>query len=328
MTLRFLAIINILGALSIKSNPLSAQQNYAFKNDKTQYVRLKVENDMLIFRDKTDRYFTSGLKLNYTSQANARSSKFINKIFPRVKQGKNNYGYTLASNMFTPSNNSETIVQGDRPYCGWAYLGITNTSNDEKNGLRFSSEYSIGALGPITQQEQMQKSVHKFIERPQPKGWKNQIANDVALNLSFMGEKYIMKPLDNIELIGLVETNIGTVTNYMGFGGMMRVGWFENYFNKIMPISNKKHWQTFVFTRPVLRIIADNALLQGGYFNYYKSPYVISRDDVSHWYLETEFGYSLSYKTFNFTYSQNFRTAEFKDAKNMFWGAVTMTTGF
>jgi lipid A 3-O-deacylase len=328
MNIKFLSIISILGSLANSNNVLLAQQSYSFNSGKSQYVRLKVENDMLIFRDKTDRYFTSGLKLNYVSEQKVGSSNFLTKVFPKLKQGNNNYGYSLASNMFTPANNSEVITQGDRPYCGWAYLGFTNTSNDSKNGTRFSTEYSLGAIGPITQQERIQKSMHKYIERPLPKGWRNQIANDIAINLNFVGEKYITKPLDNVELIGLVETNVGTVTNYMGFGGMMRVGWFENYFNKIMPISNKKKWQTYVFTRPVLRIIADNALLQGGYFNYYKSPYVISRDDISHWYMETEFGYSLSYRSFNFTYSQNFRTSEFKDAKNMFWGAVAMTAGF
>lgn len=327
MNLRFLAIISILGSLA-NSSLLLAQQNYSFKKGATQYFRLKTENDMLIFRDKTDRYFTSGLKLNYASEKRINPSSFLGKIFPKLKEGNNNYGYSLASNMFTPANNSEVITQGDRPYCGWAYLGFTNTSNDSKNGTRFSTEYSIGAIGPITQQEFMQQTMHKIIDRPQPRGWKNQIANDIALTLNFVGEKYIMKPLDNVEIIGIVETNIGTVTNYMGFGGILRVGWFENYFKKIMPVSKQKDWQVFAFARPVVRIIADNALLQGGLFNYSSSPYVISRDDISHWYMETEFGYSLSYRSMNFTYSQNFRTAEFKDAKNMFWGAVSLTTGF
>jgi lipid A 3-O-deacylase len=328
MTLRFIAIIHIFGCLSFSSHSLFSQQNYNFKNSQGQYFRLKVENDMLILRGKTDRYFSSGLKLNYGSDKKIGASNLLGKIFPKVKGGEDNYGYSLASNMFTPSNNAEVIVQGDRPYCGWAYLGFTNISNDNKKGIRFSTEYSVGAIGPITQQELMQKKVHEFIQRPEPKGWKNQIANDIAINLNFVGEKYIIKPIDNVELIGIVETNVGTVTNYMGFGGMLRVGWFENYFNRIMPISSKKNWQAFIFARPVARIIADNSLLQGGILNYSKSPYVISRDDVNHLYMETEFGYSLSYRSINLTYSQNFRTAEFKDAKNMFWGAVAMTAGF
>ncbi len=328
MNLKFLCIVGILGSLANSNIPLLAQQNYSFSSGQTQYFRLKIENDMLVYREKTDRYFSSGLKINYISDEKVGSSNLLSKIFPKLKGGNNHYGYSLASNMFTPANNSEAIIQGDRPYCGWAYLGFTNTSNDGKNGMRFSTEYSIGAIGPITQQEFLQKTMHKIIERPQPKGWKNQIANDLAVTLNFVGEKYIIKPLDNVELIGVIETNIGTVTNYMGFGVMLRVGWFENYFKKIMPISNQKNWQAFAFARPVMRIIADNALLQGGIFNYYNSPYVISRDEIKHLYMETEFGYSLSYKNVNLTYSQNFRTSEFIDAKNMFWGAVTITTGF
>lgn len=328
MNVKFLSLVGILTSLINSNSRLAAQHNYTSANNPTHYIRLKIENDVLVFRDKTDRYFSSGLKFNYVSDTKVNSSNLLNKIFPRLKEGDSHYGYSLASNMFTPSNNSEAIVQGDRPYCGWVYGGITNISNDSKKGIRFSTEYSIGALGPITKQEIMQKTMHKIIERPQPKGWKNQIANDIALNLSFVGEKYIFKPLDNLELIGIVETNIGTVTNYMGFGGTLRVGWFENYFKRILPVSKQKNWQVFAFVRPLVRIIADNSLLQGGILNYHKSPYVISRDDISHWYMETEFGYSLSYKSLNMTYSQNFRTSEFKDAKGMFWGAFTVTTAF
>jgi lipid A 3-O-deacylase len=325
MTVRFLTILSILGIV-ITGNSLFAQGNYSFKKGETQYFRVKIENDMLVFREKTDRYFTNGIKLNYTSEKTRPPSSLVGKIFPKLREGSNSYGYSLASNMYTPSKNTEAIVQGDRPYCGLAYLGFTNTSNDPKNGYRFSTEYSIGAIGPITHQESMQKAVHKAIDRPQPQGWQNQIANDIALTVNFVGEKNMIKPLENVELIGIVETNVGTVTNYMGFGSMLRVGWFENYFKRIAPVSKQKNWQAFAFARPVVRIIADNALLQGGMFSYYRSPYVISRDDISHWYMETEFGYSLSYKSFNLTYSQNFRTGEFKDAKNMFWGALTVTS--
>lgn len=293
------------------------------------YMRLDIENDMLIPRQKTDRYFTSGLKLDYLFLKNPPEKLWFSKIFPRLKNGDNFYGLTAASNMYTPANMTETIIQGDRPYAGWAYIGFTNVSNDVNTATRFSTEYTLGAIGPIVRQELIQCKWHEIIGRPIPKGWKNQIANDIALNLSFTGEKRFFRPAEYVDIIGTLEANVGTVMNYMGFGGMVRVGWFDDYFQDIMQVKGKTNkWQAYVYMRPLVRIIADNALLEGGIFTYFKSPYTIPRDDISRYYMNTEFGYSLSFRNMNMTYSQSVRTPEFRGAKNMFWGATTFSFGF
>lgn len=293
------------------------------------YLRLDIENDMLIARQKTDRYFTSGLKLDYFFLKNPNEKLWFSKIFPRLKGSNNFYGLTVASNMYTPANMSETMLEGDRPYAGWAYIGLTNVSNDIATGTRFSTEYSFGAIGPIVQQEAIQVKWHEIISRPTPKGWKNQIANDIAITLSFTGEKRIFKPAEYVDIIGVMEANVGTVSNYMGFGGMIRVGWFDDYFHDIMQVKGKTNkWQAYVYMRPLVRIVADNALLQGGMLTFYKSPYTIPRDDINRYYMNSEFGYSLTFRNFNFTYSQNIRTPEFKGAKNMFWGGMSFAMGF
>lgn len=300
--------------------PSQSQAPESFKG----YIRLDIENDMLVIRQKTDRYFTSGLKLDYFILKNPGEKFWFSKIFPRLKESDNFYGLTAASNMYTPANMSETMLPGDRPYAGWAYIGLNNVSNNAETATRFSTEYTIGAIGPVVQQEKIQTKWHEVIGRPAPQGWKNQIANDIALTLNFTGEKRLFKPAEYVDIIGLMEANVGTVTNYMGFGGMVRVGWFDDYFHDIMQVKGKiNKWQAYVYMRPQVRIIADNALLQGGVFTYYKSPYTIPRDDINRYYMNTEFGYSVTFRNLNVTYSQNIRTPEFKGAKNMFWGAMT-----
>jgi lipid A 3-O-deacylase len=292
-----------------------------------QYIRLKVENDMLTPRVKTDRYFTSGLKLDYIFMKNPQGKPVLSNIFIRTKNGDHHLGVTFASNMYTPDDKTGQIVKGDRPFAGWAYAGIVGISNEASTGTRFTSEYSIGAIGPVTQQKYMQRQMHKIISRPEVKGWENQIANDIALNLSFTGEKRLMKPSDNVDLMGIVETNVGTVSNYMGVGSMIRIGWFDDYFKNIYQLDKYKKWQLFAYAKPSARIVADNSLLQGGIINFAKSKYTIPQDDLKRFYAEMEFGYGLSYRNFNFTYSLNMRTPEFKDAKNMYWGAVNLTYG-
>jgi lipid A 3-O-deacylase len=311
-------------------NTLLAQVKFENQVQETvpRYVHFDVENDMLIPRDKTDRYFTSGTKLEYSVMQTPYSRRRLQKIFLKLKDAELYIGVLLMANMYTPASLTENPVPGDRPYAGWLCLGTKGISNSYAQATRFTTEYTLGVIGPASLQGAFQKEFHKIIDRPEPKGWKNQIANDLALNLSFVGEKRIFKPSDNVDLVGIMELNIGTVTNYMGFGGMLRAGWFDDYFKNIFQVNGTTPWQVFAFARPMVRIIADNSLLQGGIFNFRASPYKIPKDDLYRFYMETEFGYGITYRKFNFTYSQSVRTAEFKDAKNMLWGKMSFTYSF
>jgi hypothetical protein len=287
------------------------------------YLRLCIENDMLVLRHKTDRYFTSGVKGDWYFLKNPTSKYWLSRIFPQLKTADTYFGITAASNMYTPANMSAQIQQNDRPYAGWVYVGANCISNDLSTTTRFTTEYSLGVIGPAALQKPIQRKWHQIIERPLPQGWHNQIANDIALTLSFTGEKRLLKPADFVEVNGILEANVGTVMNYMGFGGLVRVGWFDDYFNDIFQVNGRHNTvQAYVYMRPLVRIVADNALLQGGMLTYKKSPYTIPRDDINRYYLNSEFGYCLSYRQFNITYSQSLRTPEFRGAKNMFWGAV------
>jgi lipid A 3-O-deacylase len=293
-----------------------------------KYLHLDIENDMLIPRDKTDRYYTSGTRLEYSAMQTPYSRRRLQQIFPKLKDAEFYLGVLLLANMYTPTNLSETPAAGDRPYAGWLCLGIKGISNSYVQATRLSTEYTLGVIGPASLQSTFQKEFHKIIGRPEPLGWKNQIANDMALNINFTGEKRMIKSSDNVDFIGILETNIGTVSTYMGFGSMLRVGWFDDYFKNIYQLNGINPWQIFVFTRPMVRIVVDNSLLQGGVFTYRDSPYVIPKDNLNRWYMETEFGYGLSYRKFNFTYSQTIRTAEFKGAKNMLWGKMAFAYCF
>jgi lipid A 3-O-deacylase len=293
-----------------------------------KFIHFEIENDMLIPRVKTDRYYTSGTRIEYAFAQAPDSRKPLQKIFLKLKESELYISLLLVANMYTPKNLSEKPPPGDRPYAGWLCAGVKGISNSYAQSTRFYTEYSLGVIGPASLQSTFQKEFHKIVDRPEPLGWKNQIANDIALNLSFVGEKRILKPSDNVDFIGILELNIGTVTNYMGFGSMLRVGWFDDYFKNIFQLDGISQWQTFAFTRPLVRIVADNSLLQGGVFSFRESPYVIPKDDLNRWYMETEFGYGLSYRKFNFTYSQSIRTPEFKGASNMHWGKMSFAYSF
>ena len=324
-----LSAIFVFTIVFLLSNLSLSAQSYKDSTKNNQYLRLNIENDALIWRQRTDRYFTSGIRLDYLRCVNKNKPSRFKDIIPKLQNGETYLGVSFASNMYTPKNRfTEAIVLGDRPYAGWAYIAYTGISNSKSKATRLKIEYSLGALGPSTEQEKIQTTIHKWLNRPLSKGWKNQILNDLAANVFFNVEKRVISRTEYLDILGIVEANIGTVTNYMGLGGLVRLGLFEDYFDNVMPLKTSKDWQVFIFIRPTVRVMTDNSLLQGGVFNYRKSPYVIPRDDLKHVYLENAFGYSLTYRSFNITGIQNFRTPEFKDAQNMFWGTVAFSYGF
>jgi lipid A 3-O-deacylase len=297
--------------------------------------KLDVQNDMLVPREKTDRYFSSGLRLDYTFARNSEKKAWYSQIFPKLKSSDNYYGMMVLANMYTPASRSAEMVKGDRPYAGLLYAGLTNISTSEADQTRFQTEYGVGVIGPAAQQEYFQKTWHKVIDRPQPLGWENQIVNDLALNVNFQIEKRAIRLVKQLDVTALVEANVGTITNYFGAGGMVRIGWFDDYFKNPTAIrkiakgdKTTACWQAFAFFKPIVRFVADNSLLQGGAFTDGKSPNTISKDDMSYSYFNGEMGYCIAYRNINMTYSQLFRTAEFRNAKNMQWGCFTFSVGF
>ncbi len=299
-------------------------------NTKPYFLSFDTQNDFFIGRKPTDRYFSNGVTLDFwVYQNRLKNNKFssLQKIFPIIEDGENYIGMGINMNMFTPSRFFDTLPLGDRPYAGWSNVYVGNISLRQKDGLKFITKYSVGFLGKLSGQSWIQEYWHKLIKRRFQKGWDYQIASDIALNINFLGEKRIYQPTKNIDIIGFVEINTGTVTNFMGVGSMMRVGWFDDYFSRPTFANGNSKIQTFSYFKPHVRAVLDNSLLQGGYINR-SSPHTIPQDKLRRFYFQLEFGYSLTLQNFNITFFQQFRTPEFEGAFNMFWGGFNLVYAF
>ncbi len=323
------------------------------------YLRVKIENDFFTLNNWTDRYFSNGLRLDYQTPQSWRRLNRLRKLFPLLPEKTTKkiklsfFGQML---MFTPQDLSRSdVIVGDRPYAGLLSLGMSGISSDFSSGTRLTTDYSIGLIGPAAGQAGVQNWVHhQMIETfgakktVVPRGWGNQIRNDVALNVRTEFERILFAPVQNIEAIGGFEVNFGTVTNYVALNANLRVGKFNDFFfnssglkmrdkvpdflkfgskRPFFPANINRKWQVYFFAKPSFRFALNNSLLQGGIFNRKTSPYLIPADQLNRFYVNVEFGYGIVRNRFGVLYLQQFRSPEFQTAYATTWGTVYFFVG-
>jgi lipid A 3-O-deacylase len=313
---------------------------WAQKKRELQLFRFYVDNDYLNFRGQgTDRYYSSGAKLDFYYTKDTKTN-FFDKLLIQIGENPENlYGYGITQLIYTPSDlKNPKIISNDRPYVGVIYLNHSLVSSDKKNKQRLITEFDLGTIGKYAFAEETQKWLHRVINDEIPAGWDNQIASDIIINYNIRFEKMIFNPAKNIEIIGLIESNTGTLSNNVGFGITFRAGLFNNYFSNFEKLGtftnhdysvvneNKKH-QFYFYMKPVFSTIMDNSLLEGGFFTHNKSPHTIYKDSLNRALVNYEFGIMLGFKRFGISASEKLQTAEYKDGPVVQTGNITFYIG-
>lgn len=313
---RAFRIALLLVLLSLAALALFAQAPPVMK-DEAVYVRLATDNDFFKLRGNTDRYFTNGERLDvfFSSKYEAGLEKLF-FVLPRKKYAfrSNEFGIGVGMNMYTPTDISlVTPDSTDRPYAGWTYAAIKCISNDLSSKQRLTTEHSLGVIGPAAYQKEIQIWYHDCIDSQEPMGWDNQIANDFAYNLNVSYERELINPVRQIQVVGTIEANAGTVTNHIGLGGLIRIGRFNDYFvqefgllsdstemdryqKEVLPTMRgdyfpetiDRKFQLYFQIRPLFRAVLDNSLLQGGMFGFRDSPHTVPADELKRFYVNTE----------------------------------------
>ncbi|MFZ4543991.1 MAG: lipid A deacylase LpxR family protein [Saprospiraceae bacterium] len=306
-------------------------------------IRIINDNDYYKMRDGTDRYYTNGFSIEFQSQMKIKRKR-LRLAFPQVGSATSRsleirYGFTTQA--YTPENAYTLSGQLEsRPYAGLALFSATGISNDANTNRRLTTSYSLGMIGPATKQKEMQTWFHTITNRKQPVGWENQIANDLALNTAAQYEWRLWKPAKPIEFTGQIEANCGSLMNFAGIGGEFRLGFMNDYFRNTLglslhsPISDfspgnssERKYQFYFFGKGMGRVVLDNSLLEAGYFNFKNSPYRLSKAQIEKFYAQFEFGYVFAAPHFSVSFSQIYRTAEYKGGKSAQWGSVALIIG-
>jgi lipid A 3-O-deacylase len=321
------ATTNGLNQVSLDSNRLQ------LPNQKIKYLQVGGENDAWVLHQGTDRYYSQGVLIDYFFSKNGLNHGFWKTIFPRVaSKADNYYGFIFRTAMYSPDTVQRVRTSLDHPYGGLMTLGMTCVSKQSETGIRLTTEYQIGMIGPAAMQEQFQKSVHKLIDAAVPVGWENQIPNDIAFNIRILYEHPLFDYANSMEAIAIAEMNAGTISNNGGVGFRLKLGDFHRSRAVGMPFMDatfNKKLQYYAYIQPAVYFIGDNAMLQGGVLlDIVRRRQYINVDNVKRVVGDFVLGYSVSYGNFGFTYQYHVRTAEFTGGKSMFWGGLSLQKRF
>lgn len=309
---------------------------------------LYIENDIFA---NTDQGYTNGIKFSWISPdwtGYAEAGKlpdwslsyvhwlpFINK--PGFQR---NLALCMGQNMYTPEDIShEDLIEDDRPYAGWTYLGIAFHS---KNEHRLDTmEFQLGIVGPASGAEQVQEIVHRKIDSQSPNGWGNQLKNELGLAIIYELKLRVLQGGDKegpgFDAIAHLGGTLGNIYTYANAGMEARAGWnipldFGN--SIIRPggdtnapasvldprLSGENDYSLYVFSAVCGRAVLRDIFLDGNTF--------ADSHSVDKKYFVADFCVGVSFMLYRFklSYAHVFRTEEFYGQKgNPSFGSITLS---
>ena len=169
------------------------------------YFSINVDNDLFF---GTDRYYSSGIFLNFGNKVSIDSLSSNNKIITR--------DFVLGQKINTPSYRyTKDIKKIDYPYNGWLFVQYKM-----KTFYSYYKGYSVGfQLGTTGENESLSKPMqnlyHKYILDLPPLPWVNH--QPQSFHFDFITEYYNgLKFNNNINLLSHSELYLGTYESYFG----------------------------------------------------------------------------------------------------------------
>ncbi|WP_178989085.1 lipid A deacylase LpxR family protein [Winogradskyella schleiferi] len=287
----------------------------SFRNiEKDSYFRFHYDNDYFA---ATDENYTQGY--NFELVLPSLEKNPINHLFFKPKDVSTKYGLSIEHIGFTPNNYASELIQiGDRPFAATIMLKGFTIATDTIRKTRMSQTFSLGLIGPAAFGKEMQVGIHEATGTKIPRGWDNQIKNDVIINYRIDFEKRVYRFNNLFGLQANASAQLGSLFTNVSVGINMQLGILNSAFTNP---KNKNNFQVYLYGQPALNVIGYDASLQGGLFNN-KSPYTISSHDLERFTAHYNYGLVLKTKTLYFEYTRSAITKEFKTGASAKWGGI------
>jgi lipid A 3-O-deacylase len=327
MTMKFaaglLALMTCVSSGTVNADPSADHGTLSFL----------FENDLFY---KTDRDYTNGVELSYTTAAEDTPKLFVDvaRWLPFFSpSGKVRASYALGQSIYTPSHLG--VIDPpltDRPYAGFLYGGF-GLSDD--TGERLDQvELQIGVIGPSSLASDTQKFVHKIFNDRPPLGWQTQLRGEPGIVLTYSRNVKLVPRQSFLGLFIDLEPHyggaVGNVYDYVNIGAMARIGFNipDDYgplrIEPSLPGSGYFHSTgdigAYVFAGVDGRAIARNLFLDGNTWE--PSRHV----DKSILVGDLELGAAVTFNFMQVSFTHVIRTKEYKSqtAADQF-GAVNLS---
>ena len=317
----FRAAGRVLGCIAavVLAAPAVAQP----RQDPDGILTFQVENDAVTTQSGTsDRYYTSGLRLGYTSGTTG-VPEFLARFGSAVwGDGVQRISVDIAQSIFTPARTQLRPPDPlDRPYAGYLSAGLSlihDTSNARSVlGLR------LGVVGPSALGRVVQNGFHSLVGDPQNRGWSSQLQDEPAIEL--LAARVYRVPFaraGGIEFDALpaLAVGIGTVRDYVQAGVQVRFGQgLDSDFGAPRMRPARSGSDAYTATRPFAwyvfagadgQAVARDVFLDGSTFRD-RTP------SVSKKVLQGEFQAGVAVMAYGLrvSYTQTWRTEEFRNQR-------------
>ncbi len=343
------AIMVVLFCSTLLFSPVSSAQTGPSKKYQTFFIYF--ENDIF---GETDKHYTNALKLTWLSSdlteydEDTRLPRWglpLLRHLPLINRPgfQRNVGLSLGQNIYTPEDISRSdLIKNDRPYAGWTYLSLTFHVKNVTQMDVF--EVTLGIVGPSSLAKQSQRTIHRWIESQEPKGWDHQLRNEPGLIIGWQRSWRLFSAgmgkgfgFDFIPRIGAV---VGNVSTHANLGGEVRFGYhlpfdFGTSFIRSgsgieapVDIADprlrlRENFGIHLFIDVDARAVARNIFLDG---NTWKESHSVDRKRLV---ADMAAGISILYKRIKLSYAHVYRTKEF-DGQNkaQAFGSVTLAMTF
>ncbi len=279
---------------------------------------LQIENDATSTRRGTsDEYYTSGLRLGYTTGTTGVPD-FLAKFGHTVwGDGMQRVSFDLSQSIFTPANTQINPPDPrDRPYAGWLRADVQLLT--DKDNSRSVLGLGLGVVGSAALGREVQNGFHDIIGDTENKGWGAQLPNEPTLQL--LAARTYRLPIARVagletDALPAVTLNVGNALDYVEAGFVLRLGQgLDSDYGapRIQPgfsggdaYTPTRPFAWYVFAGANGRAVARNLFLDGSTFQ--SSPSVGHRGLVG----EMELGAAMMLAGVRVTYTQVFQTPEF-----------------
>lgn len=327
-------------------------------------LRIYEENDVNWLGGGTDRYYSQGFKIEYTEPIEGGMDWLSTPArWARLHPAEGSYlwdgqylGLALGHQIYTPEDITRPeLIVDDRPYAGWLHGAFSY----HKLSLSYQPEYmslsesereagleprrvdssidrldsltlEAGMVGPSSLARDIQVEFHKIIDARDPRGWDNQLHDEVGVNLIYsrrLRHNYtrIFEDFGH-DFISNITTSLGNVHTYFQVGGLLRLGYrlrrdfgidssnpdldFSGFLgedaNPRGVVRQNKRFSCHVFFGIDGRAVGYNMFLDG---NTRKKSHEVSKE---RFVADFKLGASVEFEQIQIGYTQYIRTPEFR----------------
>jgi hypothetical protein len=284
---------------------------------------IQAENDAVsTLKGTSDRYYTSGLRLGWTSGADAvdPAAAWGHAIWGN---GTTRVSIDITQSLFTPNDTQlDPPNPFDRPYAGIlaADFGLIHDTATTRDLVALT----LGVVGPAALGEEVQNGFHNIIGDTPNRGWHYQVPDQPAVNLLLQRTWRLpiadFGPLET-DVLPSVTGAVGDVRDYFQAGTVFRLGQglasdfgtarIEPGLNGSDAFTQTAPFVWYVFGGADGQAVGYDVTLDGSTFRN-STPSVHRIWDVG----EFEGGLALIWHGVRITYTQTWQTQEFRGARS------------